>query len=302
MRMKIETFLTNLLLAGVLLPSAPVYADEALDLLQKMRNALQTASYSGTVVYAQGTDLATYQISHTLQNGAEKGNVTRLSQGEGKPTSEMESFSLAKFQQVQPNMQKAYSLDLGGEDTIAGRQCQIVVARPRDRMRYLQRYCIDKANGMMLKYSMIDQHHETVEQLVFTDIKVDVPDNHTAAKTATLTPAALKTVSDNDNSTDEKANSHWKFKSLPDGFEQVERLEKAPQQGKAAIQHIILSDGVTSVSVFITKDDETKVGQAYNSGAMNIFTSKINGFNITFVGEVPVRTLKQISEGMQYEQ
>ena len=29
MRMKIETFLTNLLLAGVLLPSAPVYADEA---------------------------------------------------------------------------------------------------------------------------------------------------------------------------------------------------------------------------------------------------------------------------------
>ena len=146
MRMKIETVLTSLLLAGVLLPSAPAYADEALDLLQKMRAALQTASYSGTVVYAQGTDLATYQISHTLQNGAEKGNVTRLSQGEGKPTSEMESFSLAKFQQVQPNMQKAYSLDLGGEDTIAGRQCQIVVARPRDRMRYLQRYCIDKTN------------------------------------------------------------------------------------------------------------------------------------------------------------
>ena len=300
MRMKIETVLTSLLLAGVLLPSAPAYADEALDLLQKMRAALQTASYSGTVVYAQGTDLATYQISHTLQNGAEKGNVTRLSQGEGKPTSEMESFSLAKFQQVQPNMQKAYSLDLGGEDTIAGRQCQIVVARPRDRMRYLQRYCIDKTNGMMLKYSMIDQHHDTVEQLVFTDIKMDAPRTNTT-KTATLTPVALKTVTDNVTPS-ATANSRWKFKTLPNGFEQVERLEKAPKEGKAAIQHIILSDGVTSVSVFITQDDDTKVGQAYNSGAMNIFTSKINDFNITFVGEVPVRTLKQISEGMQYEQ
>jgi sigma-E factor negative regulatory protein RseB len=301
--MKIENVLTSLLVVGVLLPSAPAYADEALDLLQKMRAALQTASYSGTVVYAQGTDLATYQISHTLQNGAEKGNVTRLSQGEGKPTSEMESFSLAKFQQVQPNMQKAYSLDLGGEDTIAGRQCQIVVARPRDRMRYLQRYCIDKANGMMLKYSMIDQHHDTVEQLVFTDIKLDTPDSNASTKaTAALTPVALKTLSDSPSPNLDKAQNRWKFKSLPDGFEQVEQLEKAPKAGKAAVQHIILSDGVTSVSVFITKDDDTKVGQAYNSGAMNIFTSKINDFNITLVGEVPVRTLKQISEGMQYEQ
>ncbi len=300
MRMKIETLLTSLLFVGVLTPLSPAYADEALDLLQKMRNALQTASYSGTVVYAQGTDLATYQITHTLQNGAEKGNVTRLSQGEGKPSSEMESFSLAKFQQVQPNMQKAYSLDLGGEDTIAGRQCQIVVARPRDRLRYLQRYCIDKSNGMMLKYSMIDQHHATVEQLVFTDIKLDAADNATNVKQATLTPVALKTSTDSEKS--DKTQNRWQFKSLPDGFEQVENLEKSSKAGKAAVQHIILSDGVTSVSVFITKEDDTKVGQAYNSGAMNIFTSKIHDFNVTLVGEVPVRTLKQISQGMQYEQ
>lgn len=67
------------------------------------------------------------------------------------------------------------------------------------------------------------------------------------------------------------------------------------------MQLIILSDGVTSVSVFITQDDDTKVGQAYNSGAMNIFTSKINDFNITFVGEVPVH-FEANQRGMQYRQ
>ncbi len=64
-------------LAAMLAWSAPGMADEALDLLAKMRNAVHTLNYSGTLVYSQGNELSNYQISHALENGAEKESVVQ---------------------------------------------------------------------------------------------------------------------------------------------------------------------------------------------------------------------------------
>ncbi|MGB5600067.1 MAG: sigma-E factor regulatory protein RseB domain-containing protein, partial [Thiothrix litoralis] len=159
-------------LAAVLAWSTPSMADEASDLLAKMRNAVHTLNYSGTLVYSQGNELSNYQISHTLENGAEKESVVRLAQGAGEDGENVESFSLAKLQQVQPQMEQVYALDLGGEEFVANRSCQVVVARPRDGMRYLQRYCIEPDSGMLLKYSLVDRSHRSVEQLMFTALDI----------------------------------------------------------------------------------------------------------------------------------
>ncbi|MFN3785717.1 MAG: sigma-E factor regulatory protein RseB domain-containing protein, partial [Thiothrix sp.] len=150
-------------IAGVLLTNTPVWADEAAALLTKMRQAVHTLNYSGTLVYSQGNNLTHYQISHRLENGAEKQSVVQLMPAAAATGGAgAESFSLQKFQQMQPT-EEAYRLDLGGQEVVANRSCQIVVARPRDRMRYLQRYCIEPDSGMLMKYSLMDGAHQSVE-------------------------------------------------------------------------------------------------------------------------------------------
>jgi Negative regulator of sigma E activity len=282
-------------LAGILAWATPSMANEAVDLLAKMRTAVHTLNYAGTLVYSQGNELSNYQISHTLENGTEKESVVRLAQGQGVAGENVESFSLAKFQQVQPLMEEVYALDLGGQEFVANRSCQIVVARPRDKMRYLQRYCIEPESGMLLKYSLVDRSHRAVEQLMFTTLDI-------AASAQETLPAPAQASAASSVSVVAPLATDWVFASLPAGFQQVQDLKQDGVNGQAPIRQIILSDGMTSVSVFIappgTPSILDSIGQS--AGAMNIYATEVAQHQITLVGEVPAVTLKHISEGLQY--
>ncbi|WGZ96329.1 MAG: MucB/RseB C-terminal domain-containing protein [Candidatus Thiothrix putei] len=282
-------------LAGSLAWATPGMANEAVDLLAKMHTAVHTLSYAGTLVYSQGNELSNYQISHTLENGTEKESVVRLAQGKGAAGENVESFSLAKFQQVQPLMEEVYALDLGGQEFVANRSCQIVVARPRDKMRYLQRYCIEPESGMLLKYSLVDRSHRAVEQLMFTTLDIAAPAQETLpapaqASAASSAPIVATPATD------------WVFASLPAGFQQVQDLKQDGVNGQAPIRQIILSDGMTSVSVFIAPPGTPSILDSIglSAGAMNIYATEVAQHQITLVGEVPAVTLQHISEGLQY--
>lgn len=282
-------------LSGILAWATPSMANEAVDLLAKMRTAVHTLNYAGTLVYSQGNELSNYQISHTLENGTEKESVVRLAQGQGVAGENVESFSLAKFQQVQPLMEEVYALDLGGQEFVANRSCQIVVARPRDKMRYLQRYCIEPESGMLLKYSLVDRSHRAVEQLMFTTLDIAASAQETLpapaqASAASSVPIVATPATD------------WVFASLPAGFQQVQDLKQDGVNGQAPIRQIILSDGMTSVSVFIAPPGTPSILDSIglSAGAMNIYATEVAQHQITLVGEVPAVTLKHISEGLQY--
>ena len=275
-----------------------------------MRGAVHSLNYTGTLVYAQGNTLSTYRIHHAVENGAEKESVIQLSQGsEGKATEATESFSLAKFQQVQPQKEQVYTFDVGGKDWVAERECTIVVARPRDRMRYLQRYCIEPNSGMLLKYSMTDRNHQTIEQLMFTALTLT--DAATPPSSDTPTPAAAPAMDANaakveaTAATPENATkSAWSFTTLPAGFQLIKSVNATAEQGKPAVEQIVLSDGMSSVSVFIAPPEQADAlkGMEYSAGAMNIFTAQVDKHNIVLVGEVPVATLRAISEGLKHAQ
>lgn len=297
MNIKPSLVVTAIMLGGTLVCASPAMADEALDLLNHMRSAVHTLNYSGTLVYAQGNDLSTYQINHAIDNGAEKESVIRLTQGSdgAGDGGAVESFSLAKFQQVQPQMEQVYAFDLGGSERVANHECRVVVARPRDRMRYLQRYCIDPGSGMLLKYSLIDQTHKPVEQMMFTALEIAPPAqavaNATGADVA-VTPLPVTAVS----------GDVWSFASLPVGFQQVNSLQLDGSNGQQPVQQLVLSDGMSSVSVFIAPpgNEDALKSVEYSAGAMNIFTAQVDQHNVIMVGEVPVATLKHISDGLRH--
>lgn len=294
MPMNVKGVVSATVLAATLVWSVPGMADEAGELLAKMRQAVHSLNYSGTLVYSQGNELANYQISHTLENGTEKESVIRLAEGSGAAPENMESFSLSKLQQVQPQMEAVYRLDMGGQEVVANRSCQIVVARPRDRMRYLQRYCIDPESGMLLKYSLlgVDGSHQVVEQLMFTSLEI-AP---VVAGAVQMKAAAPVAGAANIAATD------WVFSSLPAGFQNVQDLRQDAVDGQAPLRQLILSDGMTSVSVFITPPGTPGIlnSLALSAGATNIYTTEVDGHGVALVGEVPVATLKNISEGLQH--
>lgn len=267
-------------------------ADEASDLLAKMRQAVHTLNYSGTLVYAQGNTLRHYQISHSMENGAEKESVVQVGgQASAQPVG-VESFSLAKFQQLQP-VDKGYRVDLGGQEQVANRTCQVVVARPRDRMRYLQRYCIEPTTGMLLKYALVDSSHQTVEQLMFTALELGEAAGGAGIMQPPVNAPAMAT---NIPATD------WVFAALPAGFQLVQDLRQEAVNGQPPLRQLILSDGMTSVSVFITPEGTQDMAGsiALSAGATKIYTAKIAGHDVVLVGEVPVATLQAIAGNLQY--
>lgn len=297
MPMNAKQWVVATLLAA--LPVVAVAASSATDLVARMRHAVHTLDYTGTLVYSQGNELSTYQIAHSVSNEGETESVLRLSQGRGKTLSnQMESFSLSRFSQIQPDAEQAYSFDLGGTELVADRTCQIVVARPHDRMRYLQRYCIDPENGMLLKYSLVDRSRAVVEQLMFTDLQVNSQESGKVGAFRSA-PVAMPSVPQPPASVE---NREWVFNSLPPGFRLVQTHTQAGGDGTAPFQQLVLSDGMTSVSVFIAPPGDASVlsSMEVSAGAMNIYAAEVDQHVVTLVGEVPVEALERISKGLHH--
>ncbi len=330
------------------------HANDAVILLNQMNEALRTLEYQGKLVYLKGGEFYNLAIRHTLEDGVAKEVITSLDDNGDEYIRESNAFSLSGLPKITPKMQEIYSFDLGGMSKVAGRPCRIVLARPKDRKRYLQKYCIDLDRSVLLKYSLINQHHEPVERFMFTDFDVistkhivETPvdaesnvvisdsmgisgaggsaDQSVQPKTAQMQKMTNSLISsestsildeseDNDItklSANDSANgnetsvvsspdssspdnySEWFFDTLPTGFNIVSADKVRNPEGED--EQIIISDGLSSVSVFISSDNtETKQYQPIQSGALNILSKVYQGHAITLVGEVPESTLHDI--------
>lgn len=277
-------------------------ADSALDLLELMQSSARQLNYQGKLVYQQDSNLATFRITHSSQGGEE--SVVYLDPKTGRDVAstpeEAKSFSLSTYNKLQPQTQKAYSFDLGAQEWVANIECQVVVARPKDAMRYLHRYCIDPQTGMLLKYSLMDRNKAVVEQLMFTEIELTMePTANAAESEGSVDAVALAAAPVLDAAPLEQNNTHsWSFAKLPLGFEKIAEIQQS-----ATRTQIIVSDGMTSVSIFADSkgEDEGLAAQSiYTSGAMNILTREVGNYMITLMGEVPESTLEAIVDGLKY--
>jgi sigma-E factor negative regulatory protein RseB len=86
---------------------------------------------------------------------------------------------------------------------------------------------------------------------------------------------------------------------LPTGFE-VESTHKELITGSEhALTHIVYSDGMASVSVFISEVLEDEIRQSAQRGTSNSFSTAVDGYQITAVGEVPPQTVEMIATSMR---
>ena len=278
-----------------------LYANDAMQLLNNMSVAVHELDYQGELVYSQGEGFTVLRVQHTVDKAGEHEQVTNI---DGSNSHEIlhdaDHFSMASFPQVTPEMQKVYAFDVGGLTEVAGRKCTEIVARPKDRMRYLHRYCVDTETNMLLNYSLVNSQRKTVEKMMFTQIEFDKQNFKTWIKNKV---SNLKNKVLPFNLIKHKENTtKWHFTALPKGFHIDSVLRKAEPNSDSPLEQIILTDKVTSISVFIEPKSEhciNKKGFTYN-GAVNGLTVEKEGHSITVIGEVPRSTLTKVMDSLRY--
>jgi len=280
------------LISTVMVSHSAYAGEEAIDLLNRMNQAVHKLNYSGTLAYLKGNSLSSLHIDHTVVNGVESERVVRLNEEGNEVSRELKDFSFAAAQNISPEMEKVYSFDLGRENRIANIPCRIITARPKDRERYLQKYCIDATTGMLLDYILVGKSHKPVEQFMFTSINIRVPEGLPATELSFAAPKACSSTTCSDSEVIESMGetaivdqgvsakakttivapraakkSHqiltadlqdgWVMEALPVGYEiSLAPLMKTVQGGGDSssneTKHYIISDGLSSLSVFVS--------------------------------------------------
>ncbi|HED15201.1 MAG TPA: transcriptional regulator [Gammaproteobacteria bacterium] len=325
---KIIKLLAFFIVAGVL--SNPLLAwaehptaDEAREWLGKMSSAIKNLDYEGTFVYVHGSTLEALSIVHSRTAVGESerlfslvGAAREILREDDLLTCILPDNEVVVVEKTRPRkylppgllelnqrLSEYYDFRVIGSDRMTGRPATVIGVIPLDPYRYGYRLWLDNETALLLKSDMVNDEGKALEQLMFTSLKVmdRVPEEH------------LKPVSLDDGfkwyrgegMTDEHMATHiagWKVKHLPGGFRMIANSEHNLAMGRQPVEHLVYTDGLSSVSVFIekpgAKTDEMK-GVSY-MGAVNAYGTIVDGYQVTVVGEVPEAAVMMIGDSVYY--
>ena len=92
----------------------------------------------------------------------------------------------------------------------------------------------------------------------------------------------------------------WQVGSLPSGFHMTASGLQTLSSGPA--QHLVFSDGLASVSVFIQPartGGNVHFEEAATLGTSSAYSTLVSGYRITAVGEVPPQTVREIVQSIR---
>jgi sigma-E factor negative regulatory protein RseB len=312
-----------LLVAAAVAPSALAQQTPPLDAsewLQKIYTASKKLSFSGTFIYQHGPFMETSRIARSV-NGAN--SQERLEVLEGTPreivrtnddvtcylpgsmTVKVEKAVVARpFPGLVPehmeDIAAHYTVRKGAVWRVAGHECQSILLEPKDGFRYGQRLCADAATGMLLKAQTLNDKNEVIEQFAFTQIRIGAVER-AELKSRFAGKGQEWRVEHADMSTANFADLGWTLKAVPDGFRRVTEVKRRVG-GFPDVGQIVLSDGMSAVSVFIEPAANRTVRQLgpARQGATSIYTRKVDEYMVTVVGEVPAESARVIAQGVEY--
>lgn len=290
--------------------------------LQKMHQAAHMSNYVGKFVYQQDNQLSLMRIIHAATKDGEherlislddigreiirsKGIVTCILPDsksvvveKGRPIQQFPP----KFPMKVEKLKDYYRFALDNQEKVAGRTAQKIVIAPNDKFRYGHNLWVDKETGLLLKTHLVDGRGNLLEQFMFTEIEFmqSVPDDLLKPRITGDAYTWHKAKKQDKDIDPESDNEVWVIEALPAGFtNDMERHHNMPNQ--KVVHHMVVSDGLASVSVFI-EEHQAKMPNligASRMGAVNAFGKLVNNHHVIAVGEVPRATVRMISESVK---
>jgi sigma-E factor negative regulatory protein RseB len=187
---------------------------------------------------------------------------------------------------------------------MAGFQTRTVAITPRDEYRYGYRIWIDQDSKLLLKSDLTAADGAAIEQVMFTrlDIGSTIAD---AALQPSLSGKGYAWYHQSDEETaalPETGETRWSVGRLPDGFSMTHYQRKRMQPEGQDTEHMVFSDGLATVSVYVESLSSDNAGFTGLSGmgAMNAFGIIVDGHQITVVGEVPAVTVEMMARSVAF--
>jgi len=312
----------------LLFTSTSSFAGHLFDVLQRMSDADQEQNYQGTFILRKSDDLSTLRVTH---GSDEKGTWESLEALNGEPRKvvrrnnkvvsvfpDRELVTIRTNSKKQPlhwqlpeninQLERSYSISQLADDRIANHPTLVVDLIPNDKLRYGYRYWIDKNTGMLLRCDLVAEDDTVVEQMMFTslDYLSQTPTPPFDLKQFQYYEQQL--LDEPGINVEHTAPLQWAINELPEGFmltqstmrySQLSSAHDADQKERPLdLLHLVYSDGLASVSVFIEKNQGTAkhLEGALSMGAVNAFGNVVGDYFVTVVGEVPVQTVQSMAQ------
>lgn len=309
--------LAPLLVVGLLWGQATAWADDqalAARLLGRMSEALRSLSYEGTLVYLSDNRLETLHLIHRVEGGRVQermvslsGPVRALSRepdrvtcvlADGHPISVKRhgGGNLLQAAPIDPaEIANRYRVALSGQARIAGRDTDVVAIHPRDDLRYGLQFHLDSATGLPLKSDLIDNRGEPIEQLMFTSLVLPRVDDDGLPRddAAATAPDAMH---DPPVQPSEPRSTRWRFDPVPAGFEQAMH-DVMVGPGGDEMEHFVFSDRLSAYSIYMESGAAGGLHGVTRIGAIHAAGLKVDGYQVTAVGEVPAATVLAAVKG-----
>jgi sigma-E factor negative regulatory protein RseB len=310
-------------LAFALAAAASAIAQEPRQWLERMNQALTSRNYDGVFAHWQDGRVEMLRIIHRNVNGQVTERLASLD-GSGREFirngAELSCYLpdkrtvlvshsagsaslLTSIPAIDNKSAAFYEIEEVMRTRVNRRDTRVIAVTPRDEFRYGYRLWIDESTAMPLKTQLCDAHGRVIEQVVFANLELAnrIPDSAFRPDVATdgfqwvrndPTPAASAGMPN--------LSVLWSALRLPPGFRMTVRSAQLLPGAHDPVAHLVFTDGLASVSVFVESgfaapaDQQTVAGVA-SVGSASAFTTVIDGHKVTAVGEVPPNTVRFIA-------
>ena len=318
----IRRSLVALCIVATSLVAAADDGNDALQWLNRMVTAARQVDFSGTFTYISGKRLETMRIAHV--SGA-SGEIERLETLDGSPREVIRRQGEVRC--VLPNLktviidreasrrtfpgrlpmavaalEEHYRIAKGELSRVAGRQSQIVTLEPRDNLRYGHQLWADVESGLLLKARMVNDAGELVEQFAFNEVQIGGEIDPQLLQARFEAAPDWRILNARGNDTSEK-DIGWHLTDALPGYRLMSSIRReVGERGHEAL-HLVYSDGLTSISVFIEPDTgATHPGSDakgfLSAGSIGVYARSVSGQRLTVLGEAPREALRRLGDGM----
>ena len=285
-------------------------------LLNSMSEATRNLNYEGIFVLSRGQSMDTMHLLHKSDGSSEIEKIVSLTGFAREiirnndtvtciyPDTQMvvvEKNKSGNFVTKLPDpiekIADYYAFNTTGEDRIAGHDTWVVNISPKDGFRFGYRLWIDKKNKLLLKSELSDNTGTSLERVLFTQLTIhdsladDLFKPSVAVKDYTWRQYSHKSIAST-----QKAPSKWTVSWLPAGFRMSNYDMRAIATDSFAVEHLVYSDGVTIISIFIEKlgRKAPSIVGPLHMGGVNAYAITDNDYQVTAVGEVPQATVQKM--------
>ena len=239
--------------------------------MDHLLSASGTLDYDGTLLVENGRGREFIAVS----SAADAASFRRLTRVAGDPSRPIAPIP-AEYR-TPCSLARSYGLVVeAAAGVVAGRATYRLTARPRDNLRFAYVMDVDAELHLPLRVLTVSPDGKVLELYEFADVTIQ-------PRTAALFVP------------EREESAAYRLATIPPGFELI-------SEGNAPVDYLVLSDGLTNVSVFIEGQPRSLPsgeGVALRGATLTYTRGTANDRLITVLGEIPVPTARLLADAVR---